>query len=190
MSRWEPHAPERLVAAAVDLFLERGYDRVTITEIAQRAGLTKRTFFRHFADKREILFGGQDAHRQVFANAIASAPPSAKPLEAISAALAAFAAELGEERRDVLAKRQVIIDGKTDLQERELLKRAALTAAMAQSLGRRGVSEPIAGLAAEIGALAMNAAYRDWLQPDNPHTLTELSHQALRRLGAAAATLR
>jgi AcrR family transcriptional regulator len=96
-------------SAAVELFVDRAYESVTVAEIAERAGLTKRTFFRHFADKREVLFGGQEVHRRLFADAIAGAPDSATPLEAIGAGLAAFAAGFGEERRDFLAKRQAII---------------------------------------------------------------------------------
>lgn len=190
MSRWEPNAAERLVAAAMELFVERGYDSVTVAEIAQRAGLTKRTFFRHFSDRREILFGGQEAHRRLFADAITGAPATATPLEAIGAGLAAFAVEVGERGRDFLATRQAIIAANLDLQERELLKRAALTAEMAAALGRRGVQEPTAGLAAEVGALALNAAYLRWLGPANRHPLTKLAGQALREFGAATEALR
>jgi AcrR family transcriptional regulator len=190
MSRWEPNAPERLAAAAVELFAERGYDTVTVTEIAQRAGLTKRTFFRHFADKREILFGGEEAHRRLLSDAIAGAPPTATPLEAIGAGLAAFAAEVGgEDRRGFLAKRQGIIAAQADLQERDLWKRAALTAEMATALGRRGVDETAAGLAAEIGALALAAAYLRWLEPANQDPLTELTDQMLREFCRATRDL-
>jgi AcrR family transcriptional regulator len=190
MSRWEPNAPERLVGAAVELFVDRAYESVTVAEIAERAGLTKRTFFRHFADKREVLFGGQEVHRRLFADAIAGAPDSATPLEAIGAGLAAFAAGFGEERRDFLAKRQAIIGANPDLQERELLKRAELTAVMAEALGERGVTEPTASLAAQVGALALSAAYLRWLEPANRQTLTKVAEQALRELSAATEALR
>jgi AcrR family transcriptional regulator len=190
MSRWEPNARERLVGAAVELFIDRGYESVTVTEIAQRAGLTKRTFFRHFADKREILFGDQGPHRRLFVDAIGGAPASATPLEAVGAGLAAFAADFSEELRDFLAKRQAIIGGNPDLRERELLKRAALTAVMAEALGERGVQEPTASLAAEVGALALNAAYLRWLEPANRQAFPELADQALRELSAATGALR
>jgi AcrR family transcriptional regulator len=190
MSRWEPNAPERLVQAAMELFADRGYDSVTIAEIAERAGLTKRTFFRHFADKREILFGGQEMYRRLFADAIAGAPASATPLEAIGAGLQAFAADFGPERRDFGAKRQAMIAGNSELQERELLKRAALTAVMAEALRERGVKEPTASLAAQVGNLALSAAYLCWLEPANRRTLTELAEQALRDLSAATGALR
>lgn len=190
MSRWEPNAPERLEGAAMELFIEHGYERVTVMAIAERAGLTKRTFFRHFADKREVLFGGQQVHRRLFADAIAGAPDAATPLEAIGAGLAAFAADLGDERRDFLAKRQAVIDGNSDLRERELLKRATLTAAMAEALRERGVKAPTASLAAEVGALALGAAYLRWLGPGNRQTLAKLAEHALRELRAASEALR
>jgi AcrR family transcriptional regulator len=179
-----------LVGAAVNLFADRGYQSVTVAEIAERAGLTKRMFFRHFADKREILFGGQEAHRRLFAEAIAGAPDSATPLEAIGAGMAAVAADFGEERRDFSAKRQAVIGGNPDLQERELLKRAALTAVMAEALGARGVKEPTASLAAQVGALALSAAYLRWLELANRQTHTKLAEQALRELSAATEALR
>jgi AcrR family transcriptional regulator len=189
MSRWEPNAAERLVGAAMELFVERGYDSVTVLEIAERAGLTKRTYFRHFADKREVLFAGQEALRRAVVDAIAGAPDSATPLAAIDAGLTAFAAGIDEERRGVLAQRQAIIGGNPDLRERELAKRAALTAAMGEALGARGVTEPTASLAADIGALALGAAYELWLEPENRHTLSRLAHRALRDLAAAAQAL-
>src|ERR1039458_8546224 len=73
MARWEPNARERLVRAALDLFTEQGYDATTVNEIADRAGLTKTTFFRHFPDKREVLFAGQDVHARLLADAITAA---------------------------------------------------------------------------------------------------------------------
>ena len=190
MSRWEPNARERLVGAAVELFIDRGYETVTVTEIAERAGLSKRTFFRHFADKREILFGSQEPHRRLFVDAIAGASASATPLEAIGAGLAAFAADFSEEGRDFLAKRQAIIGGNPDLRERELLKRAALTAVMAEALRDRGVKEPAASLAAEVGALALNAAYLRWLEPSNRQAFTKLAAKSLREMSAATEVLR
>lgn len=170
----------------MELFIDRGYDDVTVAEIAERAGLTKRTFFRHFTDKREILFGGQNVHVPQLAEAIAEAPASATPLEAIAAGLAAFAAGAGEDRRELLAARQAIIDTHPDLRERELLKAAALTAAMSEALSARGVKEPTASLAAQIGALALGTAFVRWLEPKNRSTLAKLAERALRDFGSAA----
>ncbi|WP_216903470.1 TetR/AcrR family transcriptional regulator [Nocardia alni] len=190
MSRWEPNTAERLAVAAVELFAERGYTDVTIVEIAERAGLTKRTFFRHFADKREILFSGQDAYRDMFADIITGMPAEATPMAAIGAALAAFAAGFADERREFLAKRQSVIAENSDLQERNLLKEAALTAVMADALRARGVQPPTASLAANIGALALGDAFERWLQPGNRASMAELAEQSLRALGAAIETLR
>lgn len=190
MSRWEPHAAERLGLAAVELFAERGYDDVTVVEIAERAGLTRRTFFRHFTDKREILFRGQDAYRELFTTAIAGAPAGASPVEAISAALTAFAAGFDQDRREFLAMRQAIINDNHDLRERDLLKTNTLTAAMATALINRGVEPSAAKLAANIGALALGDAFNDWLQPTNEESMADLAEQALRRLCRAAAELR
>src|SRR6202012_6272410 len=94
MARWEPGARERLVHAAVDLFTEQGYDATTVTEIAERAGVTKMTFFRHFADKREVLFAGQELHSQILAEAIAAAPADATPMAAVALAVDALAGDL------------------------------------------------------------------------------------------------
>lgn len=190
MSRWEPNAAERLGVAAVELFADRGYEDVTVAEIAERAGLTKRTFFRHFADKREILFHGQDAYREMFADAIAGAPTEASPLEAIGAALAAFAAGIPADRREFLAKRQAVIAANSDLMERDLLKAAALTNAMVDALVARGVAPPTANLAANVGALALGDAFQRWLAPGNRKSMSKLAEQALHKLATAVEALR
>ncbi len=176
--------------AAVELFAARGYEHVSVVEIAERAGLTKRTFFRHFADKREILSSGQDAYREMFATAIAGAPAEATPIEAIGAALAAFADGLADDRREFLAKRQAVIADNPELQERDLLKSAALTTAMADALVARGVEQCTASVAANIGALALGDAFHRWLQPSNRTSMARLAEQALRDLMAAIETLR
>lgn len=190
MSRWEPNAAERLGAAAVELFADRGYDTVTVVEIAERAGLTKRTFFRHFADKREILFRGQDAYCDMFADAIAGAPAEAGPMEAIGAALTAFAAGFADDRREFVAKRQAVIDANAELKERDLLKASALTGAMADALVARGVEPSVANLAANVGALALGDAFQRWLRPGNRKSMNALAQQALRRFDAAIEALR
>ena len=190
MSRWEPNAQGRLADAAVELFIERGYDNVTVAQIAERAGLAKRTFFRHFADKPEILFSDQEALRRLFADAIVNAPAAATPLEALGAALLTFASDLGEERRNAIRKRQIVVDANPKLRERELLKKADLTTVMAASLAARGAQRPAATLAAQVGALAFDAAFERWLDPGNRQTLSELAEQALRELRAATAALR
>jgi AcrR family transcriptional regulator len=189
MSRWEPNARERLVRAAVESFLERGYDEVTVAEITERAGLTKRTFFRHFTDKREVLFAGQDILSRIFAEAIAAAPASATPIEAISAALTATETAFGPDHREWARKVQTVVAGHRDLRERELLKKAKLRAAMADALRERGVPDPAASLAAEIGGLAFTTGFARWVAPANERDFGEVAREALAELVEATAEL-
>ncbi|MET8846927.1 helix-turn-helix domain-containing protein [Amycolatopsis sp. NPDC004625] len=191
MSRWEPNTRERLLDAALELFGERGYDSVTVAEIAERAGLTKRTFFRHFTDKREVLFAGQEFLSRVFADAIAAAPGSASPAAAVGRALAAAAAAagFGPERQARGRRIRAVVADHPDLHERELLKRATLNAAMAGALRERGVPDPAAGLAAEIGGLAFSTAFRRWTEPGNEREFATLAAEALEELLAATAAL-
>ena len=135
MSRWEPNARGRLEQAALELYGERGFEQTTVAEIAARAGLTERTFFRHFADKREVLFGGAGALQELLVSTVASAPDSAAPIDAVAAALEAAGAVL-QERRDYARQRQAIIAANAELQERELIKLASLAAAIADALRR------------------------------------------------------
>src|SRR3984893_7103686 len=124
MGRWEPGARGRLVVAAVDLFTEQGYDATTVTQIAERAGLTKTTFFRHFPDKREVLFAGQDTHARLLADGIAAAPDAATPLEAVAPALDAATATFTAEQRDFGSRLRAVIAGNSELRERDVFKRA------------------------------------------------------------------
>jgi AcrR family transcriptional regulator len=189
MGRWEPNARQRLERAALALFAEKGYDATTVAEIADRAGLTKSTFFRHFADKREVLFGGQDMLAELFTGAIRNAPPGAGAAGCLAAALEAAAAAFTAERHDLAPQRQAIIAANSDLQERELLKRARLGAAMAAAFRARGTDETTARLAAEIGTLAFSTAYARWAVPENQRSFADIAHAALRELQARAATL-
>ncbi|MGH2894693.1 MAG: TetR family transcriptional regulator, partial [Solirubrobacteraceae bacterium] len=150
MTRWEPGARERLAQAALDLYAERGFEQTTVVEIAKRAGLTERTFFRHFADKREVLFAGSGDLQELMASAVLEAPGSAAPMDAVAAGLQAGGEVLGE-RRDFARQRQAVIAASAELQERELIKLASLAAALADALRRRGVTEPAASLSAEAG---------------------------------------
>lgn len=191
MGRWEPNARERLIRAAIDLFTEQGYEATTVSEIAERAGgLTKTTFFRHFPDKREVLFAaGQEVHGRLMADAIAAAPDSATPLEAVAAAVDAVAATFTDDRREFGARLRAVIAQNSELQERAMFKRAALAEAMADALHRRGVPEPAASLAAELGARAFYQAFGLWSDPANKQTLTDIARQTLKELRAAIATL-
>jgi len=162
MSRWEPNARGRLERAALELYAERGFDQTTVAEIARRAGLRERSFFRYFPDKREVLFWGQDALREAYANAIANAPAAAAPIDAVAAGLNAAAAIL-DGRHGLARQRAVIIAATPELQERELLKRATLASAIADALRRRGVTDLTASLAAETAIAIFKVAYARWV---------------------------
>jgi AcrR family transcriptional regulator len=176
MSRWEPDARGRLERAALELYLERGFEQTTVAEIARRAGLTERTFFRYFADKREVLFAGAGTLQDFLVGTLASAPDSAAPIDAVAAALEAAGALL-QERREYARQRQAVIAAHAELQERELIKLASLAAAMAVVLRRRGVADPAASLAAEAGIAVFRIAFERWTsepgQPDLPQVIRE-----------------
>lgn len=178
MARWEPDARRRLEEAALDLFCDRGFDATTVAEIAARAGLTERTFFRHFADKREVLFGGAAAFAQVFLKALATAPRDATPIDAVSAAVVAGAAVL-EKRRNLARRRQRVIVANPELQERERIKLASLATAMAEALKARGVKNSAAMLAAEMGVAVFRIAFERWVADRNAIGLEAMVRESL-----------
>jgi AcrR family transcriptional regulator len=186
MGRWEPNARGRLERAAMELYGERGFEQTTVAEIAARAGLTERTFFRHFADKREVLFWGAGALQELFVTMVASAPESAAPIDAVAAALAAAGAVL-QERRDGSRQRQAIIAANTELQERELIKLASLASAIADALRRRGVTDPAASLAAEAGIAVFKIAFERWVSETSQADLPDLIRDSLDELKAVTA---
>jgi len=173
MSRWQPDARGRLEQAALELFGERGFEAVTVAEIAERAGLTERTFFRHYADKREVLFGGGKALEELLTGSVAAAPADAAPLEVVGAALAAAGAAL-EERRELARRRSRIIAANPELQERELIKLASWADSLRSALLARGVADPTARLAAEVGIACFRVAFERWIAPKNRRPLAEL----------------
>jgi AcrR family transcriptional regulator len=160
-----------------------------VAEIADRAGLTKSTFFRHFADKREALFGPQDGMAERFADAIRTAPPEATTADCLAAALESVAAAFTPDRHDLARQRQAVIAAHSELQERELLKQARLGSTMADALRARGSGDTTARLAAEMGVLALTTAFARWTEPDNRQPYTEIAHAVLRDLQASATTL-
>lgn len=163
MGRWEPDARGRLERAALELYGERGFEATTVAEIAARAGLTERTFFRYFADKREVLFWGAAQLRETMVREITHAPAALEPMAAVIAALIAVADGLFEGRRERVRQRQAIVSANGELQERELIKLARLTAALADALGRRGVAKAEARLAAEAGIVVFRVAFERWM---------------------------
>jgi AcrR family transcriptional regulator len=175
------------MVAALDLFAERGYDNTTVIDIAQRAGLTKSTFFRHFPDKREVLFGG-DAMAVRVVEAIATAPAKSTPLEAVAYALDAVGkGAFTPARREVVARRRAVIAANPELREREALKGLGLTAAMAGALERRDVPGLTARVAAELGALAWKVAYERWSETAKGDDFSKVARCALREVQAATA---
>jgi AcrR family transcriptional regulator len=186
MTRWKPNARGRLEQAALALYGERGFEQTTVAEIAARAGLTERTFFRHFADKREVLFDGAGTLQDLLVSAVAEAPGSAAPMDAVAAALDAAGALL-QERREFARQRQTVIAANPELQERELIKLASLASAMAGTLRRRGVGEPAASLTAEAGIAVFRVAFERWTGESGEKDLTRLIRESLDELKAVTA---
>ncbi|BBA95624.1 putative TetR family transcriptional regulator [Actinacidiphila reveromycinica] len=186
MARWEPNAAERLAHAALELFAERGYDDTTVIDIARRAGLGKSTFFRHFQDKREVLFG-RGSVDGLITEAIAAAPETAAPLDLVAHALDALGGEVfTAERREFAARRQVVIAANPELREREALKNLALVVSMADALRRRGVPEVTARVSADLGALASAIAFERWSGKTSGEDFRVLARQALADVRACA----
>ncbi|WP_439662261.1 TetR/AcrR family transcriptional regulator [Lentzea sp. HUAS TT2] len=187
MGRWEPDARERLVRAALDLFSEQGYENTAVAQIAERAGLTKSTFFRHFRDKREVLFGGQEVLAELMTGAIADAPAGMKPLDVVEAALVATAVTFTDERRAHGPQRLVVIAGNDELRERAALKMVGFAVAMTDALKQRGVPELDAAVAAELGVLAFDRGYERWLETGGD--FAEVARRTLGDVRAAVSSL-
>lgn len=186
VGRWQPDSRGRLQEAALVLFAERGFDQTTAAEIAARAGLTERTFFRHFADKREVLFGGSDLLKDRIVSGVSDAPESDGPLDAVARGLDAAAAMLGEFRRDLSRKRQAVIAANPELRERELAKVADYAAAVAAVLRERGIGEPQATIAAEAGATILRVALERWGSADDDRDLATTMRDTIAELKAVA----
>jgi AcrR family transcriptional regulator len=188
MARWEPDARGRLEKAAMELFQERGYERTTVEEIAARAGLTERTFFRYFADKREVLFSGSKELEKGIVDGIEGAPREASPLEAVVAAFEAAGAEL-QDRRDIrfVRARYALVINHAEVQERELIKLASLAVAVTKALHARGVSEPAASLAAEAGIAVFKIGFERWVNERKPQDFAAHIRAAVDTLRALAA---
>jgi AcrR family transcriptional regulator len=182
MVRWEPGAAKRLQAAALELFANRGFEQTTAADIAEAVGLTERTFFRHFADKREVLFLGQDRFLQAFLDGVHAAPPKASPLEINGVALQNAAAFFPDENRPYSRTRQTVIDQNPALQERELHKFAGLASTVAGAMRERGISEPAATLAAESGSTVFGIAFAQWIRDGEQRSLATITADVLREL--------
>lgn len=179
--RWEPDARGRLQRAALDLFVERGFEQTTVTEIAQRAGVTERTFFRYFSDKREVLFSGQDL-RDTLVDAVAGAPHDAAPADVMVAALDAAATHFPAARQAHARHRQAVIDANSSLQERELLKLAGLASALADALRARGTESHVASLTGEAAVAVFKVAFARWLDDADEIDLAQIQRTMLAAL--------
>ncbi len=188
MARWEPDARGRLEKAAMDLFIEQGYERTTVGDIAARADLTERTFFRYFADKREVLFSGSKDLEKMILDHIAAAPRDLPALDVLAAAYAAAGTGI-EDRRAIeyVRARYALVTRHADLQERELIKLAGLTAATVGGLTARGVAAPTAALAAELGMAVFKLGFERWATSRTPRDFAGHVRAALADLRALAA---
>ncbi|WP_405780014.1 TetR/AcrR family transcriptional regulator [Streptomyces sp. NBC_00859] len=191
MGRWEPGARERLVVAAVDLFTEQGYDATTVTQIAERAGVTKSTFFRHFPDKRELLVAGQETLSRLLTEGIAEAPGDAGPLDAVAAGLERASSAMGPVNREIAPRLKAAVAASAELQERDALKSVSLAAAVTAALIARGIPEPTSALAGELGILAFKRGFAEWSEGarDTTDELAGYTLAALDELRAASASL-
>jgi AcrR family transcriptional regulator len=189
MGRWEPNARGRLMQAAYELYGERGFEETTVAEIAARAGLTERTFFRHFADKREVLFAGADALQELLVSAVAEAPTSLPPIDTAAAGLEAAGAFI-QEGGDLSRQRQAIIAASAELRERELIKLASLGAALAEALRGRGVEDTAASLIAEAGIAVFKVAFERYVGETNGQDFPQLIRESFGELKAVIGATR
>jgi AcrR family transcriptional regulator len=179
--RWEADASGRLREAAMRLYTERGYEQTTVAEIAEQAGVTARTFFRYFADKREVLFERSAQLQEHLTHTVDACPASATPMQVVAAVLDAAAAMLGRDH-DHSRRRQAVITANAVLRERELIKMASLSAALADGLRRRGVPEPDASLVAETGIVVLRLGFERWTGGPPDGDLAQAMREALDRL--------
>lgn len=184
VARWAPGARGRLQAAAFDLYSENGFEQTTVSEIAARAGVTDRTFYRYFADKREVFFDGSQNLQDFLVRAVQASPPEVGPLDAIVAALSRAAREIFAERSALARRRQALIESNPELHERELAKIAALVTALAAALRARGVEEFTAGVAADTGIGLFRIAFARWVGQRETTCLDDLITTALCELRA------
>ena len=185
MSRWQPDAADRLKRAAVELFAEQGFAATTVPEITARAGLTTRTFFRHFADKREVLFGGPEIPA-LAARMIAEAPASLDPATLVFGGLQTVAETRFEGHREELRALRAIIRSDAGLRERDQRKRADLSEAIRAGFVGRGVPATTAALLGEVTVTMLYVALDEWLDVDDDRTLFEV---IMATLGTLQATL-
>ncbi len=183
MARWEPNASGRLTEAAMELFAQRGYGETTVEDIAARAGLTERTFFNYFTDKREVLFAGSEHFVRQVVDSVRATPKSSPPLDAVLSGYESTN-DFFEQRRAFARKRNALLAAHPELQERELIKMMSLTAAITQTLKQRGTSSAAASLAAEAGLAILRVGFEQWADDPKDRSLTSHLRSARRQLEA------
>jgi AcrR family transcriptional regulator len=180
--RWESGTADRITDAAVELFRERGFENTTTTAIAERAGVTRRTFSRYFADKRDVVFGEHSKLPGVVADVIATAPPGSSASVVLSVALHRLAAEIFVDFRDRMRGLHLIIVSDESLREREQHKNTLIADAAEQAFLARGFAPVEARLAANLGVLVLSLAIERWLADDDSD-LGDLADEVLREIG-------
>ncbi|MGN9787762.1 TetR/AcrR family transcriptional regulator [Nonomuraea sp. ZG12] len=187
MGRWEPGVSGRLQEAALALYLERGFEQTMVADIADRAGVTARTFFRHFADKREVLFDAAAELEEKALAALEAAPATATALDLVAAALDAMADIIGHDR-GLARQRHTVIRANAELRERELIKLEQMSAAVADGLRRRGIGDTEASLAAETGSAVYRVAFQRWVDAADELDLRDTIHRSFAQLRTLTAT--
>ncbi len=185
MPRWDPQADERLRNAAIELFLEHGYENVTVTQIADRAGLTRRTFSRYFTDKRDVLFAGSERLPQALSGALLTADTTLPPFEALLTALSEVGAELADRVAPHAGQRRAVIAGSPELQERGRTKMADVAEALTQALQQRGVERLGARLFANVAVAIFQSGFDRWVDTPNAADLPARIREAAADLAGA-----
>ena len=186
MVRWQPDAVGRLERAALELYAERGFEQTTVAEIAERAGVTERTFFRYFTDKREVLFQGSAELQRIALAAIAASPEPVVPIDAVASAIGEIAGVLQGGRAHA-RQRAAVVDAHPALRERELLKMESLASAMSVALEARGVPAAAALIAGQAGITVFRISYERWVADSAVDDYRELVRESFQELKAVTA---
>lgn len=182
MSRWAPDAAVRLERAALELFASQGYSATTVPQITARADLTTRTFFRHFTDKREVLFLRERAFPGVVAALLADAPPALTPLDLVMHGFEQVARDQFDSGRHALSIRRAIIRSDAHLRERELLKSSMLAESIRGALIEYGIDASTAGLLAPLAVLLFDTSLSDWVDGSKDRPLIEVLRSTRARM--------
>ncbi|GIH20526.1 TetR/AcrR family transcriptional regulator [Rugosimonospora africana] len=184
MPRWDPRAEDRLREAALELFLKHGYENVTVAQITERAGLTRRSFSRYFTDKRDVLFTGSEQLPAALARSVRHADSTLSPFGALLTALMDISSVLADQA-PLAAQRRAVVRASPELQERGLTKFAAVTDAVADALRDRGTAESEATLLAQVGVAIFRTAFDRWTDQPNDVGLPAYIREAAAELAAS-----